>query len=250
MSVSVLEEKILVCESLADFYQFAIGERAILIRTPVGNVLWDLIPFLDQETVDKIVEMGGLKAIVISHPHYYSTWSDWSRTFACPVYVGAPDTIWLERVDSPGAELRPLKDLYTPILPGSGITAIVAGGHFDGSALLHWEGTLFIADTIFTSRSGMNPVPGKPGVTSFSFFWSIPNYIPMHPDAVHTIWKQVKPFDFHTAFGAFESQDVRTMENEHERGTGGVKGRLLQSCQIYIGGQGHQKHEVFEEKVN
>ena len=33
---------------------FAIGERAELIQTNGGNILWDLIPFLDQETVDKV----------------------------------------------------------------------------------------------------------------------------------------------------------------------------------------------------
>lgn len=34
--------------------QFAISNRAELIRTKGGNILWDLIPFLDQETVDKV----------------------------------------------------------------------------------------------------------------------------------------------------------------------------------------------------
>ena len=79
--------------------QFAIGERAELIQTDKGNILWDLIPFLDQETVDKIVDLGGLEAIVISHPHYYSTWADWSRTFNGPVYVSCPmssrGVLWL-----------------------------------------------------------------------------------------------------------------------------------------------------------
>lgn len=53
--------------------KFAIGERAILITTPVGNVLWDCITFLDEETADRIETLGGIGAIVISHPHYYST---------------------------------------------------------------------------------------------------------------------------------------------------------------------------------
>ena len=57
--------------------KFAIGNRAELIQTPAGNILWDLIPFIDQNTVDMIHSLGGLQAIVISHPHYYSTWADW-----------------------------------------------------------------------------------------------------------------------------------------------------------------------------
>ena len=53
--------------------KFGIGQRAILIRTPHGNILWDCITFLDEETTKWINDLGGLDAIVISHPHYYST---------------------------------------------------------------------------------------------------------------------------------------------------------------------------------
>ncbi|KAK3717798.1 hypothetical protein LTR37_005569 [Vermiconidia calcicola] len=233
--------------------QFAIGERAELIITPSGNVLWDLIPFLDQETVDKINWIGGLKAIVISHPHYYSTWADWSRTFECPVFVGAPDESWIECRDTPGADIRLLSDVYTPILPGviPGVTAILVGGHFPGSLLLHWDGILFNADTFFTVPSGTNPVPGKPGVQSFSFFWSIPNRIPMHPDDILGIWHKVKSLHFHTCMGAFKGQDVRTLDNERERGTGGVKGRLLESCKIFVKATGwkEDQHAIFAETL-
>ncbi|KAK4501950.1 hypothetical protein PRZ48_007760 [Zasmidium cellare] len=230
--------------------KFAIGQRAILLQTPAGNILWDLIALLDQPTVDQIHSLGGLAAIVISHPHYYTTWSEWSRTFKCPVYVGEPDKPWLERVGSPGAEVRFVREKYESVLgEGSGVTVMLAGGHFDGSLLLHWDEKLFIADTIFTSPSATNPVPGKDGVISFTFFWSIPNRIPLHPDAILSIWHQVKPLIFHTAFGAFSGQDVRTRPNEHARATGGVKGRLLESCKIYIRAMGWTVHPLLEETL-
>lgn len=190
---------------------------------------------------------------MISHPHYYSTWADWSRTFSCPVFVGAPDDEWLERKDTAGASLRVLTETYTPILADqiSGITAILAGGHFPGSLLLLWEGNLFIADTIFTSPSATNPTPGKEGVISFTFFWSIPNRIPLHPDEILMIWRKVKGLEFHTCFGAFKGQDVRTLANEKDRGTGGVKGRLWESCKIYVGAMGwrNDQHAIFSETV-
>ena len=61
--------------------KFGIGQRACLIRTPNGNVLWDLVALLDQSTVDRIAELGGVQCIVISHPHFYTTWADWGADF-------------------------------------------------------------------------------------------------------------------------------------------------------------------------
>ena len=34
--------------------KFGIGQRAILIRTGEGNILWDCIAYLDSDTVEKV----------------------------------------------------------------------------------------------------------------------------------------------------------------------------------------------------
>ncbi|TKA28899.1 hypothetical protein B0A50_03310 [Salinomyces thailandicus] len=223
----------------------------MLLRTPAGNILWDLIPFLDREAVDRMNEFGGFKAIVISHPHYYSTCADWCLTFKCPVYVGVPDRKWLERIDTPGLDIRFLEDTYTEILTGSSVTAVLVDKHFPGSLLMHWkpESVLFIADTIFTAPLALNPVPGKEGVISFTFWYSVPNRIPLHPDDVLAIWQKVKGLEFQTMFGAFEGQDVRMRGNERESGTGGLKGRLLESCKIFAKAEGWREHEIFSESL-
>ena len=52
--------------------QFGIGQSARLIQTPHGNILWDLVAYLDEETIERIQELGGIKMIVISHPHFYT----------------------------------------------------------------------------------------------------------------------------------------------------------------------------------
>ncbi len=70
---------------------FAIGQRALLIRTPHGNVLWDCISLIDAATVTLIKGLGGLKAIAISHPHFYTTCVEWSRAFGVPVHLHAAD---------------------------------------------------------------------------------------------------------------------------------------------------------------
>src|SRR3954465_4785862 len=48
---------------------FAIGQRALLLRSPGGNVLWDCVALLDPALVDMINALGGLSAVAISHPH-------------------------------------------------------------------------------------------------------------------------------------------------------------------------------------
>src|SRR5215510_504139 len=77
---------------------FAIGQRAILVATPAGNVLWDCISLLDDATIALITGLGGLKAIAISHPHFYATMVDWARAFDCPVHLHALDRKWVMRL--------------------------------------------------------------------------------------------------------------------------------------------------------
>src|SRR5262249_40153546 len=67
--------------------RFAIGQRALLAITSTGNVLWDCVSFLDEATIEIIQALGGLKAIAISHPHFYGAMATWGRTFDCPVFV-------------------------------------------------------------------------------------------------------------------------------------------------------------------
>ena len=58
---------------------FGIGQRAILVSAPGGNVLWDCIALADDATLDLLKGLGGVSAIAISHPHYYTTMVEWSR---------------------------------------------------------------------------------------------------------------------------------------------------------------------------
>ncbi|MBN8823772.1 MULTISPECIES: MBL fold metallo-hydrolase [unclassified Spirosoma] len=80
---------------------FAIGQRAFLILSESGNVLWDCLPYLDEPTIAFIRAKGGLKAIVISHPHYYSLMAEWARIFDCPVYIHQNDAVWVQNLLQP-----------------------------------------------------------------------------------------------------------------------------------------------------
>ena len=94
----------------------------------------------------QITSLGGLRCIVISHPHFYTTYVEWAKAFNCPVYTAAEDAVWLHRTKTPGVDHRLIQGATETVLEG--VTAIKTGGHFDGSLVLHWERNIFIADSL------------------------------------------------------------------------------------------------------
>jgi hypothetical protein len=174
---------------------FAIGQRALFLRTPTVDVLWDCLSLLDEAIVEAIKAMGGISAIAISHPHYYSSMVEWSRAFGgVPIYLHAADRQWVMRPDKTivfwVGETRTL---------GEGLTLVRCGGHFDGGTVLHWaggaggKGALLSGDII-------QVVPDRKHV---SFMYSYPNYIPLGASAVERIVKAVEPFEYDRVYGAF-----------------------------------------------
>jgi hypothetical protein len=173
---------------------FAIGQRALLVQTPGGNVLWDCIALLDEEIVAAVGHRGGLAAIAISHPHYYSTMVEWSRAFHAPVYIHAADRQWLMRPDErvvlwegDARELEP------------GITLVRLGGHFAGGTVLHWaagqegRGALLSGDIV-------QVVADRRWV---SFMRSYPNLIPLPAATVRRIVAALEPYPFERLYGAW-----------------------------------------------
>jgi hypothetical protein len=174
---------------------FAIGQRAMLITTGAGNILWDCITFIDDETVDGVRRLGGISAIAISHPHYYSTLVEWSRRFGgVPVYLHADDSQWIMRSDS---AIERWAGEQREILPGA--TLVRVGGHFSGSTVLHWAGGAGGSGTLHTGDS-IYVVADKRYV---SFMRSYPNLIPLAPGAVRRIADAVRAFRFETLYGAW-----------------------------------------------
>ena len=175
--------------------QFAIGQRALLVRTPNGNVLWDCISLLDAATIALINGLGGLKAIAISHPHFYTTMVEWSRAFGgVPIHLHAADQQWIMRPD-PTIELWDGETLE--LLPD--VTLIRGGGHFTGGTMLHWakgaegRGALLSSDiaTVTTDRKFL------------TFMYSYPNLIPLNAAQVRGIAASVAPFRFDRIYGHY-----------------------------------------------
>ena len=79
---------------------FAIGQRALLVQTPNGNVLWDCVSLLDDATVEAIRARGGISAIAVSHPHTIGSIVEWSHAFGnAPIYWHADNREWVMRED-------------------------------------------------------------------------------------------------------------------------------------------------------
>ncbi len=179
---------------------FAIGERALLIERPEGNVLWDCIALLDPATVARIRELGGLAAIAISHPHYYTTHRAWAEAFDAPVWLHADDARWVQR---PHARLRRWQGETMAL--GTGLTLIRAGGHFQGGTVLHdangtgGAGTLFSGDILQVTPDRM-----------VSVMRSYPNLIPLDAAKVRRVAAAVEPFAFDTIHGGFSGRTIRT----------------------------------------
>src|SRR6266536_4549120 len=77
----------------------AIGQRALLLRTPGGNVLWDMITYIDDDVLAEVRELGGVSAIAVSHPHFYGSMIEWAHALDAPVYIHAKDRRWVARPD-------------------------------------------------------------------------------------------------------------------------------------------------------
>jgi glyoxylase-like metal-dependent hydrolase (beta-lactamase superfamily II) len=174
---------------------FAIGQRALFLRTPKANVLWDCLPLLDEAVVEAVKALGGISAITISHPHYYSSMVEWSHAFGgVPIYLHAADRQWVMRPDKAivlwEGETRALAE---------GLTLIRCGGHFDGGTVLHWAGGAEGRGALLTGDI-IQVVADRKHV---SFMYSYPNYIPLPASAIERIVKAVEPFEYDRVYGAF-----------------------------------------------
>ncbi len=168
-----------------------IGQHGHLVQLDAGNVLWDPPGFVDDDAVKWIRSLGGVAAIVASHPHMFGTQVSWSHALdGADVFVAEADLEWVQRKD-------PVIRTWTgDVEPLPGITLRTVGGHFPGSAVLHFtgadgKGVLLSGDTIF-------PGPSQKWVT---FLRSYPNNVPFSAAAVERIVKRANTFDYDRMYG-------------------------------------------------
>lgn len=169
-----------------------IGQRACLVRTDHGNLLWDCVGYLDEPAVAAIADLGGVAGIAVSHPHFYGAMVAWSRAFDAPLWLPTADREWVVRDD---ADIRWWADEVVP-LPG--LHLVQCGGHFDGSTVLVWpdgadgRGALFVGDTATVVKDG--------GV---SVMRSYPNLIPLPASTVRAVAARATRHPFDRVYGGW-----------------------------------------------
>ncbi|MBB5132226.1 glyoxylase-like metal-dependent hydrolase (beta-lactamase superfamily II) [Thermocatellispora tengchongensis] len=179
--------------------QVAIGQRSLLVRTSEGNLLWDPSGFIDEEAVERVRELGGLRVVTASHPHFYGSMVEWSRAFGAEILLPEADAGWLMR---PAERVRTWSGT-AEVLPG--VTLVQCGGHFPGSAVVHWadgaegRGVLLTGDTIFVT----------PGEDRITFVWSAPNRLPLPERDVRGVVAAVEPYRFERIYGGWWTPVVR-----------------------------------------
>ena len=177
---------------------FAIGQRAFLIIAPGGNILWDCIPLLNAPVEAFIKSKGGLKAIVFSHPHYYSNMNEWASAFDCPVYIHRQDAEWVKH-SGPRIQFWEGKEKMF----WNGIKAVHVGGHFPGSAVLEVAslapgGAVFVGDTLYIAASKRHT----------AIMYSYPNQILLSREVFAAALERMKGLQFDTMYGAFDWQTL------------------------------------------
>jgi glyoxylase-like metal-dependent hydrolase (beta-lactamase superfamily II) len=173
-----------------------IGQQAKLLCTPEGSVLWDPIGFVDRDIAGRVLRKGPVRAIVASHPHMFGVQVEWSRALGgVPVLVADADLAWLAR---PDPVIQPWAG---EVCLARGVTLTQVGGHFAGSAVLHWaagadgRGVLLSGDTVFAN----------PDRTSVSFMRSYPNRLPLSGTVALRIADALERYEFDRLYGNFDN---------------------------------------------
>jgi hypothetical protein len=214
--VAELEPGLLGVESTP---KVGIGQQTKVVATPDGVVVWDPIGYVDDDAAQRIRALGEVVAITASHPHMFGVQVQWSRALGdAPVLVTEPNLEWVARADpiirSWSGQLE--------ILPG--VTLSQVGGHFPGSAVVHWaagaegRGVLLSSDTVFAN----------PDQASVAFMRSYPNHFPLSAAVVERVATHLERFSFDRLYGNFTNVidgDARgAVRRSADRHVGWVRG--------------------------
>ena len=179
----------------------AIGQRALLVQTPHGNVMWDCITLVDDATIAAIRELGGLAAIAISHPHFYGSCvgpgarrSATARsTSTPPTPSGSASDPSVQLWEGETLEILPGLTLDQHRRPLRRLAGAPLGGGADG------RGAILTGDTVTVVMDRRY----------VSFMYSYPNLIPLSAATVERIAAKIRRYRYQRVYGAFNGRTIR-----------------------------------------
>ncbi|WP_144475483.1 MBL fold metallo-hydrolase [Cytobacillus oceanisediminis] len=208
--------------SLTTTPSFAIGQTAYLVRNEGFNLLWDCITYLDEKTEKEIYSLGGIDAIALSHPHYYSTQVEWAERFGASIYIHEADRQWVTRPSD-----RIIFWSGDSLELDAGVTLYRLGGHFHGGSVLHWENDVNKQGVLLTGDI-IQIVADRQWV---SFMYSYPNLIPLPANKVQEMAAKVSVLKFDRLYNAFHrviKEDAhQSVQNSAKRYIEALEGKFV-----------------------
>lgn len=172
---------------------FAIPQRALLLPTDAGNLLWECVSLVTDEAVSALRARGGVDRIVISHPHFYSSMVEWSQALGgVPMLLHEADRAWVRR-PAPQIEFWSGDALQL----SNDVTLVRCGGHFPGSTALHWRSGPRAGGALFPGDA-LQVVMDRRHVT---FMYSYPNFVPMKTSDVRDMRERLAGYAFADVYG-------------------------------------------------
>lgn len=156
--------------------------------------MWDCITYIDSQTIKEITDLGGIDAIALSHPHYYSTQVEWAEAFNASIYIHEDDKEWVTRLSE--------KIIFwsgESLELAAGLILHRIGGHFKGATVLEWkEG--YSQNGVLLTGDIVRVVADRQWV---SFMYSYPNFIPLPAFTVEGMALQLNEIKFYRLYDAF-----------------------------------------------
>jgi hypothetical protein len=179
--------------ALAVTPDFGIAQRAIFAPATDARVLWECLSVVTDDAVANLTARGGVDAIAISHPHFYTAMVEWSDALGgVPILVHEADDDWVRR------RSRHVELWSGPRYSISDeLTLVHCPGHFPGSAVLHWAHGPHDRPALLSGDS-MQVAADRRHV---SFMYSYPNLIPLAPSTVRQMRELLSGYDFDDIYG-------------------------------------------------
>ena len=179
---------------------FAIHQRALLLPTDAGNILWECLSLVTDEAVAALHARGGVQRIIISHPHFYASMVEWSEALGgVPILLHAADREWVQR-DSPHVQYWQGDTLEL----SNDVTLLRCGGHFAGSTALHWRGDAGRSSALFPGDALQVAADRR----HVAFMYSYPNHIPMRAADVLYMQQLLRDFEFDNVYGFSRGRNI------------------------------------------